>query len=111
MKRLILFVILVAIPLILFARVSDWVEVQVVKVPKGTVLYTTRTDTGKIKYTLRIMGLGIPVSASNAEKYLAGDIDLEVVKWYNKNTGKYRYTTRQHKVSTDIDLEQYFKRE
>lgn len=80
-----------------------------VRVPRDTPLYSTKTDSGDMKYTLRILGYGIPVSKTNAEKYLSGAIDLEVVKWYNKATGKYKYTTRQYKPSHNIDLQTVFK--
>lgn len=95
----------------MIAAPSDWKEVQSVRIPKGTVsLYKTITDNGKTHYTLNLSGYGIPVSENNARKYLSGVIDLEVVKWYNKTTNKYKYTTRQYKPSeANIDLEQYFK--
>jgi hypothetical protein len=111
MKKMWLIITLFIISFIVDAKSSDWEIVQVTVVPKGTPIYRTYTDSGKVKYTISLNMLGVPVSQANAEKYLANQVELEIVKWRNIYTGKYRYTCRQHMPNYDIDLERYFKEE
>ena len=112
MKKYILILLFALIPFVANSESYQWTEVQVVVVPRGTPLYTYKSATGTIKYYFKINGIKVPVSANNAERYFHHEIQLEIVKWYNSVTNKYRYTTRKHNESTvDIDLEQYFKKE
>ncbi len=99
--------------IILFLSISafaaNWWEIQVIEIPPGTAIYcTVDSQTGKTKYTMHFNGLGVPVSKSNAEAFMAGKRRLELVKWYNPETGAYKYTIRQLKLG-DIDLNELIK--
>lgn len=106
MKKIFIILFLAVITFQLFAGNSNWKVVQIREVPAGTPIYYTTTESGNIKYTITVDGLGITVSKSNAIKFTNGEIGLEVVKWYNIETHKIKYTTRQ--VQRDIDLSTVF---
>lgn len=109
MKKFLFLLILSLIPIIAFSKSAEWVEVQSVVVPAGTPLYHYYTKDGNVKYVFMVGDIRVPVTTKNAEGYLKGIYDLEVVKWYSQVTGKYKYTTRQYKPSqADIDLQTVF---
>jgi hypothetical protein len=109
MKKFIFLLILSLIPIITFSKSAEWVEVQSVVVPDGTPLYHYYTKDGNVKYVFMVGDIRVPVTTKNAEGYLKGIFDIEVVKWYSQITGKYKYTTRQYKPSqADIDLQTVF---
>ena len=109
MKKFLFLLILSLIPIITFSKSPEWVEVQSVVVPSGTPLYHYYTKDGNVKFVFVVGDIKIPVTTKNAEGYLNGIYDLEVVKWYSHVTGKYKYTTRQYKPSQeDIDLQTVF---
>lgn len=90
----------------LFAK-GEWRELQVIEVPQGTPIYYDYTDSGKIKYFIKIQDFTVSVTESNAKKFVNGQIKLELVKWQNITNGKYKYTTRQKK-SENVDLSKVF---
>lgn len=109
MKKFILLITLLLVPVTMFCQKNEWTEVQTVVVPDGTPLYHYYTNTGNVKYVLSIKDMNIPVSTSNADGYLSGAYKLEIVKWYSPITNKYKYTTRRYKPSQkDIDLQTVF---
>lgn len=96
---------------------SPWREVQVVEIPQSVTIYTGVTKSGNPKAWIDLPEIGkVPVSPKSAEKFKSGLVKLELVKWYNDNTKKYRYSTRQVKGSAstsnggskDIDLGRVF---
>ena len=95
---------------------SPWREVQIVEIPQSVQIHTGVTKSGNPKAWIKLPEIGnVSVSPTNAEKFKAGKIKLELVKWYNDTTKKYRYSTRQVKGSStskgnnDIDLGRVFK--
>lgn len=86
----------------LFAK-GEWRELQVIEVPQGTPIFYEHTDNGKIKYFIKVQDFTVPVSETNAKKFVNGQIKLELVKWQNVTNGKYKYTTRR-KTSENVDL-------
>ena len=108
MKKLIFLFLFCLFPIIAFCKSTEWIETQSIIVPDGTPLHYYYTEKGNIKYVISIKDIEVSVSKANAEKYLNGLCKLEIVKWYNKNTGKYKYTTRQYKPSNDVDLQTLF---
>ena len=112
MRRYIIFLLFIlAFSFSVDAKSSEWVEVQSVIIPINTPIYYRFTDNGNIKYFLKLDKIGnVNVSKSNAEKFLAGEIQLELVKWQNKlESNKFKYTVRQYKPSqSNIDLHNIF---
>ena len=103
--------ILALIPIVSNAKVSEWTEIQSVVVPVNTPLYYKFTEKGNVQYFLKLEHIGnVTVSKSNAEKFLTGEIQLELVKWQNKiEPTKFKYTVRQYKPSqSNIDLRDVF---
>lgn len=95
---------------------SPWREIQTVEIPSSTEIHTGVTKSGNPKAWIEIEGIGnVSVSSKSAEKFKAGQVKLELVKWYNDTTKKYRYSTRQvkgtssSKESKNIDLGRVFK--
>lgn len=101
MKKLILIFLLALIPLC--AKASGWIEVQTVIIPPTTALNYTFKDDGSVRYFLHVEGMSINVPKSSAEKYLRKECKLELVKWYNRLTGKYKYTIREYKGNIDLN--------
>ena len=93
---------------------SPWREVQVVEIPQSVQIHTGVTKNGNPKAWIELPEIGnVSVSPTNAEKFKAGTVKLELVKWYNDTTKKYRYSTRQVKSSStsekqNIDLSGVF---
>lgn len=105
MKRYILFFLCVLVSLFTDAKSAEWIEVQSVIIPNDTVINYTVSEKGKINFFIIVDGLSISVSRSNAEKFIQGECQLEVVKWCNRVNGKFKYTTRRHNdKNKDIDL-------
>lgn len=74
---------------------SPWKEVQVVEIPAGQTLHEGLTKNGNPKYWFDFKGLQVPVSSGNATKYKTNEVTLVLVKWQHKDTGNYKYSTRQ----------------
>ena len=93
---------------------SPWVEVQQVDIPAGQDVHEGVTKNGNPKFWFEFSGIGnVTVSPGNATKYINGETVLVLVKWQHKDTGKFKYTTRQKngrtaKVTPDINLETLF---
>ena len=97
---------------------SPWREIQCVEIPAGTTINHGTTSKGNPKAWIELDGVKVSVSPKNAEKFEAGQVKLELVKWYNDSTKKYRYSTRQVKSATpsstsgqkDIDISKALKK-
>lgn len=74
---------------------SPWKEVQVVEIPSGQTLHEGVTKNGNPKYWFDFKGLQVTVSLGNATKYKTNEVTLVLVKWQHKDTGNYKYSTRQ----------------
>lgn len=96
---------------------SPWKEIQSVEIPSGTQIHEGTTRSGNPKCWIVIDGdTKVSVSPKSAEKFKAGQVKLELVKWQNLETGKFKYSTRQvkgsgasTKESKNIDLRRAFK--
>ena len=120
---------------------SPWREIQIVEIPASTEISFGVTRSGNPKAWIALEGIGnvsvspksaekfnnpkawialegignVSVSPKSAEKFKAGQVKLELVKWYNDSTKKYRYSTRQVKGSVptreekNIDLSKVFR--
>ena len=92
---------------------SPWVEIQQVDIPAGQNIQEGVTKSGNPKFWFDFPSIGkVTVSASNATKYKEG-VPLVLVKWENKETGKFKYSIRQKyrrtaKVTPNIDLNNLF---
>lgn len=110
MKKFILFSIMMLLSISLFSQTGEWKEVQVVEIPQGTPVYYSVTESGNIKYCIKLQDMTIPVSKTNAQKFVDGQIRLELVKWYNPITKKFKYTTRKISNSErNVDLSTVFQ--
>ena len=76
---------------------SPWKEIQTVEIPAGTTINHGTTRTGNPKAWIVVDGINVSVSPKSAEKFEAGEIKLELVKWQNTETKKFRYSVRQIK--------------
>lgn len=74
---------------------SPWKEVQVVDIPSNLPIYQGVTKNGNPKYWFDFKGLQVTVSPGNATKYKTNEVTLVLVKWQHKDTGNYKYSTRQ----------------
>ena len=95
---------------------SPWKEIQCVEIPAGTTINHGTTKSGNPKAWIVIDGINVSVSPKSAEKFEAGQIKLELVKWQNTETKKFRYSTRQVKSGStttnadkNINLSTVFK--
>lgn len=95
---------------------SPWREIQTVVIPNTVEVHFGTTKSGNPKAWIELPEVGnVSVSPKSAEKFKAGEVKLELVKWYNDTTKKYRYSTRQvkglssSKESKNIDLGRVFK--
>lgn len=95
---------------------SPWREIQTVEIPNSVEVHFGTTKSGNPKAWIELPEVGnVSVSPKSAEKFKAGEVKLELVKWYNDTTKKYRYSTRQikgtssHKEDKNIDLGRIFK--
>ena len=105
MKKILLTIFLALIPILAFA---EWREMQSVEIPYDTPIYYEATDSGKIRCYFIIAGMQVPVTENNAYKFKRGEVHLELVKWYDDKTCKFKYTTRR-KSNKNIDLQTLFK--
>lgn len=92
---------------------SPWVEVQVVDIPFGQTVHTGLTKSGNPKAWFEFGELVVTVSPSNADKYSKQEVELVLIKWQHKETGKFKYSTRQKygrvaKVIPNVDLTELF---
>lgn len=93
---------------------SEWSEVQKVEIPAGTSIQEGVTKSGNPKYWIELGDLKVSVSNGSAEKFKAGEVKLELVKWQSSKTGGFKYSTRQVKGSAkaksiDLDITKLFK--
>ena len=95
---------------------SPWREIQTVEIPSSVEVHFGTTKSGNSKAWIELPEVGnVSVSPKSAEKFKAGEVKLELVKWYNDTTKKYRYSTSQvkglssSKESKNIDLGSVFK--
>jgi hypothetical protein len=97
---------------------SPWREIQVVEIPSTVEIHTGVTKSGNSKAWIELPEIGkVSVSPKGAEKFKNGEVKLELVKWYNDTTKKYRYSTRQVKsgnastssADKNVDLGRVFK--
>lgn len=114
MKRLTTLLLAILMCACVSAKESKWVEQQCVDLPSGVKMEKGTTSSGNVKYWFEFDQIGkVTVSPSSAEKYLAGEITLQLVKWRHVDTGEYKYSIRQKKGSKqtkNIDLLTIFKR-
>ena len=93
---------------------SPWVEIQQIDIPAGQNIQEGVTKSGNPKFWFDFPNIGkVTVSASNATKYNNGETTLVLVKWENKETGKFKYSIRQKngrttKVTPNVDLTTIF---
>ena len=88
---------------------SDWEEVTTIEVPYDTEIIQGVTKNGNPKYYIDIEDTQIIVSENNYIKFKNKEIILIIVEWYNPETDKYRYTTRQKKqsnITKKLNIEQ-----
>ena len=95
---------------------SPWKEIQCVEIPAGTTINHGTTKSGNPKAWIVVDGINVSVSPKSAEKFEAGQIKLELVKWQHSETKKFRYSVRQIKsgntttnADKNIDLGRVFK--
>ena len=93
---------------------SDWKEVQTVVLPSDVTIYEGVTRNGSPKCWIVVEDINVPVAVGNAQKFKMHQVQLELVKWHNPTTGKYRYSTRQVKSASsnkgrNIDLVGLFR--
>lgn len=74
---------------------SSWVENATIEIPYNVEINKGFTKNGNPKYWIDIEDKTIYVSESNYNKFIKKEIVLLLVEWYNPETGKYKYTTRQ----------------
>lgn len=92
---------------------SPWVEVQQVDIPAGQEVHEGVTKNGNPKFWFEFSSIGnVTVSQGNATKYKKGEVTLVLVKWQNKETGKFKYSVRQKggtkSVTPNVDLNNIF---
>lgn len=92
---------------------SPWVEVQVVDIPFGQTVFAGVTKNGNPKAWFEFGDLKVMVSPNNGAKYSKKEVELVLVKWQHKETGKFKYTTRQKygrqaKVVPNVNLDNLF---
>lgn len=112
MKKYILSLLFALISILSIAKgPTEWIEIQSVVIPNNTPIYYKYSTTGKIQYFLQLTKIGsVSISKTNAEKFLSGEIQLELVKWQSRlDSHKYKYTIRQYKPQeSDVDLNDLF---
>lgn len=96
------------------SKKSDWQEVQKIVLPSDVTIHEGVTKSGNPKYWIEVEDIKVPVSPGTANKFKMHSAQVELVKWYNESTGKYRYSTRQVKSASsnkgrNIDLVGLFR--
>ena len=93
---------------------SPWVEIQVVDIPFEAVIHEGVTRNNNPKFWFEFPNIGnVTISEGNAKKFKAREVTIVLVKWENKETGKFKYSTRQKngrtaKVTPNVDLNTLF---
>ena len=92
---------------------SPWVEVQQVDIPFEADIHEGVTKSGNPKYWFEFPSIGnVTVSEGNAKKFKTKEVTLVLVKWQNKETGKFKYSVRQKdrvtKATPNVDLSTLF---
>lgn len=97
-------------------KASSWVVEQTTIIPQSVQINEGTTRNGNPKCWIVIEDMKVSVSPSNAAKFKAGEVNLELVKWRNSETNKVRYSTRQaggrkspSSSTKDLDLKSLFK--
>jgi len=112
MKHIIISLFLLLASSTLFAKQSDWRVIDSVIIPSNVTVYKGETKSGNAKYWILIQDIQVSISESNAAKLQSGEAQIELVKWVNVNTRKYKYTTRKVKTvkpdTPNIDLSKVF---
>lgn len=95
---------------------SNWVVEQTTIIPQSVTINEGTTRNGNPKCWIVVEGMNVSVSPSNASKFRAGEVQLELVKWRNSENNKVRYSTRQvggkkssSSSTKDLDLKSLFK--
>ncbi len=115
MKRILIILAMLVLPILSFAKDSDWVELQTVVIPQDTKVYEGTTKSGNQKFWIVIgKDTKVSVSKSNAEKLQKGE-EILLIKWQNQTTKKIRYSTRSLRGASrvsieDLDLNKVFKK-
>lgn len=102
MKRALLIFAVILLPLFSYAgdnkKSSDWKELQSIILPQNTQVYEGVNSKGNPKYWIMLTEIQVSISKTNVEHLISGDSNVELVKWFNPETGKYKYTTRKQKT-------------
>ena len=118
MRKFILLMVLSIIPLVGLSnpKESPWREIQTVLIPQTVEIHEGVTRSGNNKFWIEVEGIKVTIAPTNVSKFQKGEVKLELVKWYNDTTKKYRYSTRQAKDSKalsnadkDVNLNGVFK--
>lgn len=93
---------------------SPWKEVQCVVLPQNVEIHEGLTRSGNPKCWIEIGDINVTISPSNAAKFKNGEVQIELVKWQNSESGAFKYSTRQAKSASksknkDINLLTLFK--
>jgi len=78
---------------------SPWKEIQTVLIPQTVEIHEGVTRSGNNKYWIEVEGIKVSVAPTNVSKFQKGEMKLELVKWQNTETKKFKYSTRQVKSS------------
>lgn len=99
MKRFIISLLCGVICVLSGAKDSPWKEIQTVILPQSVTIYEGVTRSGNAKYWIEIENIKVSVAPTNVSKFQRGEVKLELVKWQNIETKKFKYSTRQVKSS------------
>lgn len=112
MKHIIISLFLLLASSTIFAKDSDWRVIDAVVIPSTVTIHQGQTKNGNAKYWILIQDVQVSISESNVAKLQSGEAQIELVKWVNVNTRKYKYTTRKVKTvkpdTPNIDLSKVF---
>lgn len=113
MKRFTTFLLAIIFCCCALAKDNKWVEQQCIDLPAGMKIEKGVTSSGNIKYWVEFDQIGkISIPPRSAEKYITGEVTLQLVKWRHTETGYYKYSIRQKrglKQTKNIDLLTIFK--
>lgn len=100
MKRTLLIFAAMLITFSAFAggKQTDWKEIQSVVLSPSTQIYEGVNSKGNPKYWIMLTDIKVSISQANVEHLAKNDCKVELVKWFNSETGKYKYTTRKQKT-------------
>lgn len=114
MKRILIIfaVMLIAFNAYAGGKQSPWKELQSVVISPSTKIYEGVNSKGNPKYWIMLTDIEVSISQTNIDHLISGDANIELVKWFNPETGKYKYTTRKQKTPKkevpNIDLTRVF---